>query len=150
MDLHPDWSEFLRLLNSHKVEFLIVGAHALAFHGHPRMTGDLDCFVGSSSSNVERLYLALTEFGFGDQLPSLTEFQNSHKILMMGRLPMRIDVLNHIDGITFEDAWQNRVEGTLGDVPAFFISQEDFLRNKRASGRIKDQADVEALESQDC
>lgn len=147
MDLHPDWSEFLRLLNSHSVEFLIVGAHALALHGHPRMTGYLDCFVGAGRENVERLFSALVEFGFGQQLPPVEDFQRSHKVLMMGRLPLRIDVLNHIDGVNFEEAWSRRVIGVLGDVRVAFISRKDLIRNKRASGRIKDQADVESLES---
>lgn len=111
------------------------------------MTGDLDCFVGAGRANVERLFKALDEFGFGQFLPTLDDFQHSHKVLMMGRLPLRIDVLNHIDGVNFEEAWSRRVIGVLGDVHVAFISREDLIRNKRASGRIKDQADVESLES---
>jgi hypothetical protein len=143
MDLHPDWREFLQLLNSHDVEFLIVGAHALAFHGYPRMTADLDCYVGNSVENCARLDLALKEFGFRDGVPA--EFGDRPRVLMMGRLPFRIDLLNMIDGVTFSEAWAGRVLGEIGGVPVNFLSRADLIRNKTASGRAKDLADIEML-----
>lgn len=146
MEWNRDWSEFLQLLNSHGVEYLIIGAHALAFYGHPRFTGDLDCFVSTQRENVDRLFAALREFGFGEGLPAVEEFCEQHKILMLGRMPLRIDVLNQIDGVTFEAAWPNRVAGKLGEVPVWFISAADFKVNKAASGRPKDLADLRELD----
>ncbi len=145
-EVNRDWSEFLQLLNSHGVEYLIIGAHALAFYGHPRYTGDLDCFVSTRRENVERLFAALREFGFGEGLPTVDEFCEQSKILMMGRMPLRIDVLNQIDGVTFETAWVNRVAAKMGDIPVWFISVDDFKANKEASGRPKDLADLRELD----
>lgn len=145
MDLHDDWKEFLRLLNSHGVEYLVVGAHALAFHGLPRMTGDLDFFVSSGPDNVERLFQVLTEFGFGESLPLRDDLVTQRRVLMLGRIPYRIDILNDISGIEFEEAWSNRVTAEINGVSIHFISDQDLLTNKRASGRMKDLADAEEL-----
>lgn len=146
MDLHEDWKEFLRLLNSHEVEYLIIGAHALAFHGSPRLTGDLDFFVGPSEENVTRLYRALEDFGFGSVLPPAESLLFERKVLMLGRPPYRIDILNDITGVPFEQAWMNRVLGEVEGIPVPFIARDDLVANKRASGRAKDVADLEALE----
>lgn len=146
MDLNDDWKEFLRLLNSHGVEYLIVGAHALAFHGYPRFTGDLDCFVGNEPENIDRLFEALTEFGFGDALPNRDDVLTQRRVLMLGRIPYRIDILNEISGVSFADAWSNRVSATIGGVPVHVISKRDFIANKRESGRAKDAADLAEFE----
>lgn len=145
MDLHPDWKEFLRLLNSHGVEYLIVGAHALAMYGHPRLTGDLDFYVGVSEANSERLHAVLREFGFGSTIESAEQLRATPRVFMLGRLPYRIDILTAIDGTVFEEAWERRVPGVLDGVPVYFLSIEDFIANKRAAGRPKDLADLDAL-----
>lgn len=145
MDLHPDWKEFLRLLNSHEVEYLVVGAHALAWYGHPRLTGDLDFFVGVSQANAEKLLAVLREFGFGSTLESSEELRTAPRVFMLGRLPYRIDLLTEIAGVPFEEAWRRRVPGVLGGVAVHFLSLEDYVANKRAAGRPKDVADLAAL-----
>ncbi|MCW5940897.1 MAG: nucleotidyltransferase [Fimbriimonadaceae bacterium] len=133
------------MLNSHGVEYLIIGAHALARYGHPRLTGDIDFFVGISEANAERLYAVLREFGFGATIESAAALTAAPRVFMLGRLPYRIDILTAIDGTDFKDAWQRRVSGALDGVPVHFLSLEDFVANKRAAGRPKDLADLDAL-----
>lgn len=145
MELHPDWKEFLRLLNSHGVEYLIVGAHALAFHGHPRYTADIDFFIRTTQANAERLYDVLCEFGFGDSLDGPEDLLKQPAVFMLGRQPFRIDLLNQIDGVEFAGAWERRVVSELDGISVPFISLEDYVANKRAAGRKKDAYDLEAL-----
>jgi hypothetical protein len=142
-----DWIELLRGLNGASVNYLVVGAHALGAHGAPRATGDLDIWIERSEKNAVRVYRALAEFGapLGDL--SASDLQSDDLILAIGAHPLRIDIITEIDGVIFEEAWQRRIEGSLMGVPVAFIGRDDFIRNKRASGRPKDIADVAALES---
>ena len=142
-----DWIELLRGLNAAGVKYLIVGAHALGLYATPRATGDLDIWIERSPENAKRTYRALASFGA--PLGDLTEgeLQGEDCIFMFGRPPLRVDILTDISGISFEEAWPNRVEGALGEVPVCFIGRDDFARNKRASGRTKDLADLEALDA---
>jgi hypothetical protein len=133
-------------LNSHSVEYLIVGGHAVAFHGYPRLTVDIDLFVRPSLDNASKLLAALRDFGFGAVGLNVGDFVSPGKIIQLGREPNRIDLLTGISGVTFEEAWAERVDGTLDDLPAAFIGKESLLRNKRASARAKDLADVDHLE----
>lgn len=145
--LPSDWSEFLSLLISHRVKFVVVGGHALAVHGHPRLTEDLDVFVEASASNAARLRAALVDFGFGASAPEETELARPDRVFMMGVLPFRIDVLTTISGVSFDDAWRTRtsVDSAVGPLP--FLSRDLLVRNKRASGRPKDLADLAALDT---
>jgi hypothetical protein len=145
MPLHPDWKEFLELLNSNAVDYLIVGAHARAFHGVPRYTGDLDLFVRASPENAARLERALNAFGFASTAVTAADFLIPGQVIQLGVAPYRIDLLTGISGVEFEDAWSDRVAGDLDGVPAAFISVRAFRKNKLAAGRPKDLADLDDL-----
>lgn len=144
-DLTQDWREFLSLLISHRVRFVVVGGHAMAVHGKPRMTEDLDVFVEASLANARRLRRTLAEFGFGEAAPDEELLATPDKVFMIGVKPYRIDILTRISGVEFEDAWATRmrVRTAAGQVP--FLSRELLLRNKLASGRDKDLADLALL-----
>jgi predicted nucleotidyltransferase len=143
--LPRDYQDFLQLLTAHGVEYVIVGGYAVIFHGYVRYTGDLDVFVALSSETAQRLTRAFREFGFN--LPELTPelFLNKGRIVRIGHEPMRLEILNEIDGVTFDECYGNRIEVELGGQKVNFIALPQLLQNKRASGRSKDMADVEAL-----
>ncbi len=145
IQLPHDFQEFLRLLNREHVRYLVVGGYAVIFHGYVRYTGDLDIYVALSSENAQALVTAFREFGFN--LPEVTPelFLNKGRIVRMGNEPMRLEILNEIDGVTFDECYKNRVE--VGDAADTinFIALNELLKNKRATGRLKDLADVEAL-----
>ena len=143
--LTQDWREFLSLLISHRVRFVVVGGHAVAIHGSPRMTEDLDVFVETSPTNARRLRRTLVEFGFGEAAPDEELLATPDKVFMIGVKPYRIDILTRISGVAFEEAWatRTRVRTAAGQVP--FLSRELLLRNKAASGRDKDLADLALL-----
>jgi hypothetical protein len=145
MEVQPDFRELLELLNEHKVEYLIVGGYALAFHGAPRFTGDIDLFVRPDAQNAQRVLQALSAFGF--QFPNLTidDFQNPNKVVQLGVPPVRVDLITSITGVSWAEAAASRESGTYGNVPVFYIGREQYLANKRAAGRKKDLADIEAL-----
>jgi hypothetical protein len=140
-----DWHEFLSLLTSHEVKFVVVGAHAFAIHGRPRMTEALDIFVEASQANAGRLRNVLMAFGFGSAAPDAALLAEPQRVFMLGAKPYRIDLLTFISGLSFAAAWRGRVmvETSAGPVP--FISKRLFIKNKRASGRPKDLLDLEAL-----
>jgi hypothetical protein len=146
MDLHEDWKEFCALLNANKVDYLVVGAFALAFHGLPRLTADVDLWVRPTRENAERLVAALREFGFPLAAAQVEEFAQPNKIWQIGAPPYRIDVLTSISGVEFEDAWISRMPGELGGVPVAFISRDHFIKNKRSAARTKDVQDADRLE----
>lgn len=143
-----DWIELLRGLNAAGARYLIVGAHALGLYATPRATGDLDIWIERSQENAGRVYRALADFGapLGDL--TVQELQGDDCIFMFGRPPVRVDILTDISGVSFEEAWPNRAQGALAGVPVSFIGREDLIKNKRASGRTKDLADVEAIEAE--
>ena len=145
MELAPDFDEFFGSLSAHEVEFLIVGAYALAFHGAPRFTGDIDVFVRPTAANAEHLLAALAAFGFptGDLRPE--DVTNPDQILQLGIEPVQIHLMSAISGVEWDDAWRGRDVGRCGSRDLPFIGRREFIRNKRASGRLKDLADVEAL-----
>jgi predicted nucleotidyltransferase len=144
--LQRDWREFLNALISTGTRFLLVGGHAVAFLGEPRLTEDLDVFVEASPANAERLRQALELFGFGSLAPAVKQLATPNRIFMLGRKPWRIDVLTGISGVDFRRAWRRRREVDFEGIRLPVIGLEDLLANKRASGRLKDLADVEALE----
>jgi hypothetical protein len=132
-------------LNSHAVEYLVVGGHAVAFHGHPRFTGDIDFLVRPTAENADRVLAAVRDFGFGDLQLASGDFTVPERIVQLGRPPNRIDILTSISGVDFEDAWSDRVAATLDEQPVHFLGFDALIRNKKASGRDKDLADVKTL-----
>ncbi|MCW5977099.1 MAG: hypothetical protein KIT09_03440 [Bryobacteraceae bacterium] len=145
MPLHPDWKEFLQLLNSNGVEYLIVGAHARGFHGIPRYTRDLDIFVRISEGNAAKLERALQAFGFASIGIAADDFLVADRVIQLGVEPYRIDLLTSITGVEFEDAWSDRAASELDGVPVAFLSLRAFRKNKLAAGRPKDLADLADL-----
>ena len=143
--IHRDWREFLSALLSENTKFLVIGAHALAYHVEARITEDLDVFVEPSAENAERLARALEGFGFGG-LVATAELAQPDKVFMLGRKPWRIDILTGIDGVTFDQAWESREEVDFHGIRLFVIGRDALLANKRASGRRKDLVDVALLE----
>lgn len=124
----------------------MIGAHALAAHGAPRYTADLDVWVEAEAENARRVLTALKAFGFGSlKGPSVEDFQNPEMVVMLGVPPLRIDLLTSISGCTFEKAWKRRLRTKLGGQPVSVLSREDLTANKRAAGRPKDLLDVEML-----
>ncbi len=145
MDLAPDFDEFCALLSARDVEFVIVGAHALAFHGAPRFTGDLDILVRPTEDNGRRLLAAIAAFGFPTASLTVSDIAVGKKVIEMGVPPVQIHVMSAIDGVTWDDVWATREAGKLGARTVAFIGRDAFLRNKRAAGRAKDLADIDAL-----
>ena len=145
MEIPNDFKELLELFNRHKVEYLIVGGYALAFHGAPRVTGDIDLFVRPQVDNAERILAALDEFGFGTLDLSTEELTKPGMVVQLGVPPVRIDLITRVSGVSWEKADAAKVPGHYGDIPVHFISRDDFIVNKKATGRLKDAADIEAL-----
>jgi len=145
MKLQKDLREFIALLNSHAVEYLVVGAHCLAFHGLPRFTGDIDLFVRVSPENAARLGEVITAFGFASTGLQKKDFLEPNQVIQLGMAPHRIDLLTGIDGVNFEHAWSQRVSGELDGLPTQFLSKDLLIQNKLAAGRDQDLADVQRL-----
>ncbi len=144
MKIHPDFSDFIAALNQNKVEYVLVGAFALAYLGFPRFTGDLDIWIKPSSSNAQALINALASFGL--QSLALTEQDIlSEDVIQLGYPPVRIDILTTLDGLTADEIWASRQTGTFGKDTIYYLGREAFLKNKRAIGRHKDIADLETL-----
>lgn len=148
MEIRNDFKELLELFNKHKVEYLIVGGYALAFHGAPRFTGDIDLFVRPIRENSERILGALSEFGFGSLDLSEDDFTMPGKVIQLGVPPIRIDIITSLSGLSWEKADMGKVTGQYGRTQACFIGREDFIANKKATGRKRDIADIEALGEQ--
>ena len=149
LKLTEDWSEFLRLLQRHRVRFIVVGAHALAAHGRPRYTGDLDVFVDATPSNARRVYAALRDFGVGapvDEAFFAAPEPAGAAGLTVGAPPIRLDILKSISGVTFAEAWRTRVSARFEGKPVAVIGLEAYVKNKRAAGRAKDLLDLALLE----
>jgi len=145
MEVQKDFRDLLELLNAHKVEYMIVDTYALAFHGAPRYTGDMDIYVKPNSTNAQRIMAALKDFGFGSVELSATDFEAEDKVVQLGFPPVRVDIVTSITGVSWEEAVSGRIEGTYGDVRVYYIGREQFISNKRVLGRKKDLADLEAL-----
>jgi hypothetical protein len=145
MPLPEDWRQFIELLNSNGVEYVVVGAVALAHHGFPRYTGDLDVLVRNSTDNSKRLESALGEFGLAALGLKAVDFVDSYRVIQLGLSPNRIDLLTSLTGVRFDEAWAGRVETVIGGTRVNFIGREPLIRNKRLTGRAQDKADLEAL-----
>jgi hypothetical protein len=145
MEVQPDFKELLALLNVHKVDYLIVGAHALAFHGAPRNTGDLDILVHANWENAIRILEALNEFGFGKVGLTEADFSRPDYVVQLGVPPVRIDIVTSITGVSWEEAKHGCEKGIFGGLPVCYLGKQQFIINKKTLGRKKDLADLEAL-----
>jgi hypothetical protein len=145
MPPNRDWKEFFESLNSTGVEYVVVGALALAFHGYPRYTGDVDILVAREATNAARVVAALAAFGFGSLGIAEQDLLEENSIIQLGHPPVRIDLLTSISGVTFAEAWAGRVAGDFDGVPVHYIGRQQLLRNKQAAGRPKDLGDAAEL-----
>ena len=139
----------LLCLREEKAEFMIVGAYALAVHGNPRATGDLDIWVRNTESNAEKVIRALARFGAPISELTVGDFTATGTMVQIGREPCRIDVITGIDGIAYDDAWKNKVSVEVDGIALFVLSRADLLRNKLAANRDKDQGDIAWLKAQE-
>ena len=140
-----DFVEILSALSAAGARFLIVGAHALAAHGTPRATGDLDIWIQATPENAARVLQALKAFGVALFDVSIDDLVTPDTVFQIGLPPSRIDILSSISGVAFDAAWDRRIEVTIGDLRVGVIGRSDFIANKRASGRPKDLLDIELL-----
>lgn len=145
MRIQQDFEELLGLLEQNHVRYLIVGGYAVAFHGYPRFTKDLDIFFENTPENISRLQKALLTFGFKESDVPRDIFSVPGNILTFGIEPVRVDLLNRIDGVEFTIAYANRVKGRYGKYDVAFIGKEELLLNKRSTNRLRDKADAEEL-----
>lgn len=145
MSVQAHFEEFLKSLEARRVEYLIVGGYAVAFHGSPRFTGDIDVFYDDSEENIARLCQALVDFGFPESEIPKRVLRSPGEMLIFGVPPIRVDLMNRIDGVAFNDAWPKRVRGRYGRTEVNFIGLQELLENKRNANRAKDRADIEGL-----
>jgi len=146
MPVNPDFRDLLSALCAEGVEYLLVGAHAVAIYAEPRYTKDMDLWVRPSVENAHRVFRALQSFGAPLEGIAVEDFADAEIIYQLGVAPNRVDIMMRIEGVGFEAAWTNRVERTYGDVPLHVISKEDLIRAKKASGRPQDLLDLEKLQ----
>ncbi|HSA33107.1 MAG TPA: hypothetical protein P5077_05220 [bacterium] len=142
-----EFKELFASLNARGVDYLVVGAYAMAFHGVPRFTGDVDVLVRPTKENAKRLLAALDDFGFSSLGLKAADFCEPDQVVQLGVAPLRVDILTSITGVSWEEADRNKSKTTYGGVPVPFIGINEIIANKRAVGRTKDLADIELLES---
>lgn len=146
MEIYPDFKELLELFNAKRVEYLVVGGHALAFHGVVRATKDMDVYVRPSKPNAQRIMAALDVFGFGQTGLKPEDFERPGQVIQLGYPPVRIDLITSIEGVSWEQADGGKTPGDYGGEPVPFLGRAEFIANKKAAGRLQDLADVESLE----
>jgi len=144
-NLPRDFKEFLKLLNEHKVKYLLIGGYAVGYHGYPRATNDIDIWVENKEINAERIVASIREFGF--DIPELKPelFQKKKNIIRMGKAPMRIEIVVDIDGVEFSKCYKNKISVNIDGIDVYIIGLTDLKKNKKASGRNKDLADLDYL-----
>lgn len=145
MEEQKDFKELLQLFNKHNVEYAIVGAYALAFHGCPRYTGDLDILVKPDSNNANNIIAAIKEFGFESLNLTAEDFSFPEKVIQLGVPPIRIDLLTSLTALTWEQVASHKVKGQYGDISVYFIGKVELITNKKSLGRHKDLADIESI-----
>ena len=145
MILEKDFQEFIELLNKHEVSYMIVGAHALAFHGKPRHTGDLDIWINPTDENAEKMIVVINNFGFGSVGLKKDDFLQENYVTQLGYPPLRIDILNSISGVTFEEAYTNRLFIDVDGLTISYIGFNELIKNKAGTARKQDIADLENL-----
>ena len=142
-----DFKEFVELLIKHQVEYLIVGGYAVGIHGYPRYTGDLDIWIKISRDNSEKILKVINEFGFSSYNLKVDDFLTEGNVIQLGYPPVRIDILNQLDGVIFDECYKNRVFTKIDKIKINLISYEDLIKNKKACGRHRDFDDLENLPS---
>lgn len=145
MSLNPDFRDLFAALNAARVRYLLIGGYALAFHGHPRFTKDLDIWVEPTAENAQKVLAALADFGAPLEKLSLADLTRAGLIFQIGIAPSRIDILTSIEGVAFPEAWADREETRYGETPVPVLSRRHLLANKRATGRPQDLLDAEEL-----
>ena len=145
MVLNQDFREFIQLLNKNKVRYLVIGGYAVAFHGHPRYTKDIDFWIGPYEANTKKLIKALKEFGFGSLDLRAEDFQEPNTIVQLGYPPNRIDLITSPKDVDFKICWKNRIKIEIEGTTINFIDLENLKKNKKATGRFQDLADLENL-----
>ena len=145
MNIERDFADFVALLNKHAVDYMVVGGYALAFHGEPRTTGDMDIWIDCTESNARKMVIVMVEFGMGSIGFRWEDFVEPGIVNQIGQPPLRIDILTEIDGVTFAEAAGGRQFFKSGNLRIPFIGREDFIKNKKASGRKKDLADIRRI-----
>jgi hypothetical protein len=145
IELHPDFRDFLRLLTSHDVRYLLVGGYAVGYHGYPRATGDMDIWIELSEQNSKKVASAFRDFGMSDEVISEGLFLEENKVIRMGVPPVRLEVITGASGVNFEECYSNREVVEIEGILINFISLQDLKRNKQAAGRHKDLEDLEHL-----
>jgi hypothetical protein len=145
MEVQKDFKHLLESFNNHDVAYAIVGAYALAFHGYPRYTGDLDIVVKPDSANAKKIIAALKEFGFESLNLAIDDFTSPGKVVQLGVPPIRIDILTSLTGVTWKRISAHKQKGKFGDMVTYFIGKNEFVANKKALGRHKDLADIESI-----
>lgn len=145
MNIQQDFKELLKLLEDNSVKYMIVGGYAVAFHGFPRLTKDIDFFFENSRENAEKIFDCLVKFGFSENDLDVETFMTSGNIITFGVEPVRVDFINEISGVEFNGAWVNRVRGKYGDIAVNFIGRIELIRNKMSTDRSKDKLDAEEL-----
>ncbi|QDA62573.1 hypothetical protein FHG12_13275 [Hymenobacter jejuensis] len=143
--LTQEYKEFVELLNANKVEYLVVGAYAVARYGYVRATGDIDVWVNPTKENAQRVVTTLQLFGLGGLGYTIDDFSTPDTIVQLGVAPLRIDLLTSVDGVDFESCYAQRETKILDEVPINFISLADLCQNKASTGRLKDQLDLQNL-----
>ncbi|GAC1305546.1 MAG: nucleotidyl transferase AbiEii/AbiGii toxin family protein [Mucilaginibacter sp.] len=145
MTLDKDFEDFIILLNKNEVDYMIVGGYALAFHGKPRHTGDLDIWIDLSDKNAKKMVRVLNEFGMASLGMVKADFLKNGAIAQIGYPPLRIDILNEIDGVDFKEAYINKLIIDIEGLPVNYIGLDDLIKNKQASGRQQDISDINTL-----
>ena len=145
MNIQQDFEELLKLLEKHNVKYMIVGGYAVAFHGYPRFTKDIDLYYSNDEETIKVFKDALMEFGFNSEDLYDEAFKAKGNIITIGIEPVRVDILNEIDGISFNQAWPNHVRGKYGDTEVNFIGKTDLIKNKTSTTLLQDKADIENL-----
>lgn len=143
--MNRDFVEMLSALNETGADFLVVGAHAVAAHGYPRATGDLDIWIRPTSTNARQVLSALKQFGAPITNISLEDLSQPQTVFQIGVSPCRIDILTSITGVDFDQAWENKIEIRVNDLTVFCIGKQDLIQNKNVLARPQDLADVAAL-----
>lgn len=146
--LNPDYRDMLSAFADAEVEYLVIGAYALAAHGHPRATGDMDLWVRRSSENAERVLRALSAFGAPLSYVGNEDFETPDTVFQIGISPRRIDILTTIEGVDFREAWPERMEIEVEGLTIPILGRTHLIQNKRALGRPQDQADIDRLEEE--
>ncbi len=145
IELHPDFKEFLRLLNSHNVRYLLVGGYAVGYHGYPRATGDMDIWIEMSESNSKKITSVFRDFGMHDEAISESLFLEKNKVIRMGVPPVRLEVITSASGVDFNECYSTREVIEIDGILINFISLQDLKKNKRSAGRHKDLEDIDHL-----